>query len=113
MHEYSIVQALLEKVEEEAKARSASRVQRVCVRIGELAGIEIPLLEWAYESFREGTSCAAAPLEIVATPAVWSCPRCQRQLEKGAALRCVDCDVGAQLLAGDEILLERIVMEVP
>ena len=62
MHEYSIVQALLERVEAEAAARGAVAVERVVVQIGELSGVEIELLATAYDTFRERTICERAPL---------------------------------------------------
>ncbi len=41
MHEYSIVQALVERVDAEARARGATAVHRLSVSIGELSGVEI------------------------------------------------------------------------
>ena len=48
VHEYSIVQALLEQVERHAAAHRASHVHRVHLRVGALSGVEIPLLASAY-----------------------------------------------------------------
>ncbi len=112
MHEYSIVQALLARVETEAEARGAVAVHRLRVQIGEMSGVEVPLLETAFELFRERSICEGAELEVVPVPATWSCPRCGTSLEPGAPLRCESCGVPARLKAGDEIFLERIEMEV-
>ena len=112
MHEYSIVQALLERVDQEVTARGASRVHGVRVRIGELAGVEIELLRTAYETIRRGTPCEEAPLEVTAVPARWECPRCHEAIAPGRPLQCAPCGVGARLAAGDEIMLDRIDMEV-
>jgi len=113
MHEYSIVAALIDRVEAEARARNASVVKRVHVCIGELAGVEVELLTTAFETFRATTVCAEADLTVRRSAARWSCPRCARVLEAGARLTCPDCSAPARLTAGDEILLERIEMEVP
>jgi hydrogenase nickel incorporation protein HypA/HybF len=112
MHEYSIVQALLERVAQEAAARGASSVTRLTVSVGELSGVEPELLATAYRTFRERTICSQAPLEIRRVAAAWACPRCETQLEPGAILRCVRCNGPATLRSGDEILLDRIEMEV-
>ena len=56
MHEYSIVQALLERVAAEARARRATSVHRLTIRIGELSGVEPELLATAYATFRERTA---------------------------------------------------------
>ena len=82
MHEYSIVGALIERVEREATARHATRVVRVHVRLGEFAGVEPELLATAYDTFRERTVCEGAPLVLDRVP-------------------------------GDELVLQRIEMEVP
>ena len=64
MHEYSLVRALVARVEREARARDALAVRRLSVRIGELAGVERELFESAYQASREGTLCAAAELVV-------------------------------------------------
>jgi hydrogenase nickel incorporation protein HypA/HybF len=112
MHEYSLVQALLARVEREARARGASAVHRLSVRIGDLAGVERELFRSAYEMCREGTLCAGAELLIDAVPVSWVCGRCRRAVAPGEVLTCPDCHAPARLSAGDEIVLERIEMEV-
>ena len=77
MHEYSLVEALLRRVEAEAKQRGASRVERVSVRIGDLAGVERGLFATAFETFTAHTICEGAALEIVPVAAEWRCPRCE------------------------------------
>ena len=113
MHEYSIVEALLARVDAEARARGATAVHRLTVRIGELSGVEIDLLASAFATFRDRTICAHADLDVMAVAAVWTCPTCGGQIERGSMLRCADCGVPARLSQGDEILLDRIEMEVP
>ena len=112
MHEYSIVQALLGQVERHARARQAVAIHKLHVSIGELSGVEVPLLETAYATFRERTLCAGAELEIHPVIAEWSCPGCRRSIPRGTALRCPDCGRPARLTRGDEIVLDRIEMEV-
>lgn len=112
MHEYSIVQALVERVEAEATRRGAASVHRLHVRIGEASGVEIELLKTAYGVFRERTLCETAELSIVPVPARWECPRCRSDIPRGSILRCAECAVPARLAEGDEIFLDRIEMEV-
>ncbi len=112
MHEWSIVQTLLTEVERHARERGAHAVSRLHLRVGALAGVEIPLLETAWETFRERTCCAGAALEVERVPARWSCPRCEIELASGGLLRCGACGGAAQLESGDEIVLVRIEMDV-
>jgi len=111
MHEYSIIQSLMARVEEEAVKHGAVSVQRIELRIGEQAGVEIDLLTTAFETFRHGSICATAELTVTPVPAKWRCPVCDRHLGEGDILLCKDCQLPAQLVAGDEIILDRIEME--
>ena len=112
MHEYSIVQSLIERVSQEATAKRASIVRRVHVSIGDLAGVERELLATAFDTFKPGTACEASVLEIRAVPVRWECPRCHQERPPGQILQCPTCSVPARLVQGDEIILERIEMEV-
>lgn len=112
MHEYSIVQALLDRVDAEARARGASSVSRLSVRVGELSGVEVELLSSAFLAFRDRTICERADLTVQAVAARWECPQCNREIARGEVLTCRVCGVPAHLAAGDEIMLDRIEMEV-
>jgi len=112
VHEYSIALDLMRGIEAAAAPYETPTVQRVHLRIGELAGVEADLLSSAFELVRTGTICAAADLEIQTSPAVWCCSSCGKPIETGAPLRCPDCDLPARMDSGDEIMLERLEMEV-
>jgi hydrogenase nickel incorporation protein HypA/HybF len=114
MHEYSLVEALMRRVEDEARRRSATRVHCLRVSVGELAGVDPELFRTAFETFRQGTLCEQTALELVTSPAEWSCPSCGRGIAKGEILRCPACDVPAKLSErSDALLLESIDMEIP
>lgn len=111
MHEYSIVQSLVDSVERAVGDEGVPH--RIEVRIGELSGVDCELLATAYEVFRAGTICESASMTIDRIAAKWSCPKCGTAIPRGAALRCASCREPAQLAAGDEIILQRIELEVP
>ena len=110
MHEYSIIQSLVDSVASSVP-RDAT-VHRLEVRIGELAGVDCELLATAYEVFRAGTLCEHATMTISRIPARWECEKCNGQIDRGAVLRCPLCDAPARLATGDEIVLQRIELEV-
>jgi hydrogenase nickel incorporation protein HypA/HybF len=112
MHEYSIVSALLDRVENEARRHAHAEVLGIRVRVGELAGVDADLLRTAWSVFREGTVCARAEIELAGEPAHWVCSRCEGAIQAGAVLRCPGCGAGARLVSGDALVLERIEMEV-
>jgi hydrogenase nickel incorporation protein HypA/HybF len=111
VHEYSIVQALLERVDHEATVHGASRVHRVRVAIGELSGVEVELLRTAYETIRQRTRCEEAELEVRRVEARWECASCGTPIPRGAPLHCAACGHRARLASGDEIVLDQIEME--
>ena len=112
MHEWSIVEALMREVERQVRAHGARSVQRLHLRVGALAGVEVPLLETAYATFRERSCCQAATLEVERVPARWHCARCEQDLRPGAPLRCARCGGPGRLVSGDEIVLARLELEV-
>jgi hydrogenase nickel incorporation protein HypA/HybF len=112
MHEYSLVRAMVDRVEQEARARSATAVHRLTVRIGALSGVEPELFASAIPLCREGLLAETA-LEIRRSDAAWTCPECGGSIPAGSVLRCAACERPARMVSGDEILLERIEMEVP
>jgi hydrogenase nickel incorporation protein HypA/HybF len=113
MHEYSLVQALVDRVEREARGRKALSVSRLSVRLGALAGVDPALFASAFEICRAGTVCSGALLQLEHVEARWECPRCAKVLAPGSVLRCADCQQPGRLAAGDELFLDRIEMEVP
>jgi hydrogenase nickel incorporation protein HypA/HybF len=112
MHEYSIVGALMARIEAEARARSAISVRRVRLRIGELSGVEPELLASAYEIFRERTVCEKAELSIERVAAEWQCAECGGAGTASGIRRCGRCGGSLTLTRGDEIILQQIEMEV-
>lgn len=112
MHELSIVESLMQRVEQEAQACGASKVHAIEVSIGELSGVEVDLLRSAYSLFREASRYPDAELRITSVAARWECPQCKRPAERGKPLRCAACDRPMRLEQGDEIVLQRLEMEV-
>jgi hydrogenase nickel incorporation protein HypA/HybF len=113
MHEYSLVAALVGEVESLAQVRDGAAVRRLHVRLGELSGVDRTLFETAYATFREGSVCRDAELVVEPVSACWRCPRCATPIPRGELLRCAACGVPARLEAGDDLILERVELEVP
>ena len=112
MHEYSIVQALYDSVMSHARAQGAKSVDQVRVRIGEMSGVDVGLLDTAWRTFRVQTPCASADMRVEVVPASWECPLCGTSAARSGMLRCASCDGPLRLARGDEIVLDQIVMEV-
>ena len=113
MHEWSLVQAVLDRVAVEARSAGASGVHRIHVAIGEVSGVDPDLFARAYQDFRAGTICSSAELTLSRPAALWQCPRCGRSIGRGEPLQCPQCQVPARLAQGDEMLLRQVELEVP
>ena len=75
MHEFSIVNALLEMCEKNATANDATKITRVEVKIGKLSGVEPYLLETAFDTFKEQTICDGAELVVNLQDLVIKCQK--------------------------------------
>lgn len=113
MHEYSIVQAILVRVRETALERGATGASSVTVRIGDAAGVEIELLRTAWDTFRSGAGLGEPELHVVGAPVAWECASCGMSIDTDGPLRCPRHGYTARLTSGDEILLERVELQVP
>jgi len=113
MDEYSIVQAMFGQIETRAAERHALSVHRVRVRIGRAAGVDVDLLRTAYDTFKVHTLCDRAPLDVDEVAERWACPSGHGDIVPGRRLTCQVCGRPAQLIAGDEIVLEQLELEVP
>ena len=88
MHEYSIVRALLDRVEAEAQARKATAVRHIRVRIGELAGVDPELLLYRLRRCcASARSAQEAELEIDPVDGAVALPALLRDSSR-AALSC-------------------------
>jgi hydrogenase nickel incorporation protein HypA/HybF len=112
VHEYSIASSLLRMAEEQAAKRGADRVVGLELRIGELAGVELDLLETAWTLVRERSCCEGVDLAVTKVEARWECSGCGAGIARGGLLACPGCGAAARLVAGDELVLDRIEMEV-
>ena len=58
MHEYSIVQSLLDSCESHCKSNDATQVLEITIELGEFSGVEPRLLSIAFDAFKEQCECA-------------------------------------------------------
>jgi hydrogenase nickel incorporation protein HypA/HybF len=113
MHEFSIVQAMFDQIDDIVRAHRALTVRRVRVKVGRLAGVDPMLLRSAYDVYRVRTMCDAAPLDIDEVDAVWTCAAGHGVIPAGGRLTCPACGAPARMAAGDEIVLDGLDLEVP
>ena len=113
MHEYSIVQALLDSCEENAIKNDATKVTKVIIKVGVLSGVEPQLLTTAFNTFKEGTMCDGAQFVLNHQKVVIECYDCKESntLEKHEFLcpKCESKDV--KVIDGEDMYLMSLEME--
>ena len=113
MHEYSIVQALLEQCESYAKANDAEKVTKVITKIGKLSGVEPHLLEIAFETFKEKTVCDEAEFVMNLQNLLLYCNDCKFESEQSEVrYQCLHCQsTNVSVIDGEEMYLMTLEME--
>jgi hydrogenase nickel incorporation protein HypA/HybF len=112
VHEYSIVESLLSQVQASAQGYAVRKVRGLCVRLGARSGVDPALLRTAYDLCSAGTFCDGAALQIETVPPRWRCSDCCRDAQPVDRLACPSCGGRLALVEGDEIVLERVDLEV-
>ncbi|MEN3029151.1 MAG: hydrogenase maturation nickel metallochaperone HypA [Aquificaceae bacterium] len=114
MHEFSIVQSLMELIEEQVKARGAKKVFRVELLVGLLSGVEPHLLRLAFDTFKEGTLAEEAELIIHPEGLKLYCVDCGEEFEKEELnAQCPRCGgLNTEIRGGQELLLKSLELEV-
>lgn len=113
MHEYSIVQSLLDSCEENAAKNAATKVTKVVVKIGVMSGVEPELLKTAFDTFKEKTICEACEFVLNIQPVVVTCKEClQTSTLKKLEYSCPECkSLNLDILDGEDMYLMQLEME--
>jgi hydrogenase nickel insertion protein HypA len=113
MHEYSIVQALLDQCEAVVRDNNATRVHKVVVKIGKMSGVEPHLLEVAFDTFKEASLCRGAQFVMDVQPLVIECLDCgvQTPLEE-IVYKCPACEsLNVRVVDGEGMYLMSLEIE--
>lgn len=113
MHEYSIVQSLLNSCEENAAEHNATKVTKVVVKIGVMSGVEPELLRTAFDTFKENTLCEESEFIINIQPIVIKCNKCLNEsVLENMEYFCPKCkDMDIEILDGEDMYLMQMELE--
>lgn len=113
MHEYSIVQALMEQIENIADENSAQKVTKVIIKVGIMSGVEPHLLEIAFDTFKERTICEDSVLEMNIQPLTLRCRGCEVESElKNVQYCCPECNsLDVEVVDGEEMYLMSLELQ--
>lgn len=113
MHEYSIVQSLLDSCEEHAAKNEATKVTRVVVKIGVMSGVEPDLLKTAFDTFKENTICDSCEFILNIQPILVCCKDClQTSTLSKLEYTCPECEsLNLDVLDGEDMYLMQLELE--
>jgi hydrogenase nickel incorporation protein HypA/HybF len=113
MHEYSVVQALLNQCEEQARANDATQVVKIICKIGVMSGIEVHLLQTAFDTFKEQTMCENAELILNEQKLKLECKECGSVFEVDEVRYfCDNCEsLRVKVLDGEDMYLMSLEMK--
>ena len=77
MHEVSIIQNVIEIVTQKALENKFTRINKVCLKIGELSGVMPESLNFAFESCIQGTMLEESTLGLEEVKALGACEACK------------------------------------
>lgn len=105
MHELSLVESVLQIIEQSAHSQNFRRVRSVTLEIGQLAVVEPDALRFCFDSVTRDTLADGARLEIIETPGVGCCAACGKTVAMFEPYGlCPDCgNPRLQIVAGDKM----------
>lgn len=113
MHEYSIVQSLLDSCEQHVEANDATKVTKLIVKIGVMSGVEPDLLKTAFDTFKEKTVCDGCEFIMNIQKVKIKCNACgaESELEKNEFL-CPKCESSEiNVIDGEDMYLMSLELE--
>ncbi len=110
MHELSLMEGMVQGIQEEALRRGFTRVHQVRLEVGRLAGVEVEALRFAFGPTTEGTVLEGALLEILELPGQGLCQACGQTVEVEARFDlCPVCGEGfVALTSGTEMRVKDL-----
>jgi hydrogenase nickel incorporation protein HypA/HybF len=114
MHEFSLMQSVLEQVDTAAKEAGAQRVTVVRLIIGDMAEVVEDAMEFAFEALTPDTLSAGAQLVITTVKPRSRCTVCEHEFEHDRHhWSCPSCDsLATELLAGRELYIDSVEVDI-
>jgi hydrogenase nickel incorporation protein HypA/HybF len=113
MHEYSITESLLSLALTKADEAKASRITRISLVVGELAGVVGECVQFYFDFLSKDTIARGAALSFEMKPTRVRCHKCQAVFApRDHDWSCPDChEMGIEIVSGRECYMESIEVE--
>lgn len=110
MHEFSIVQHIVEIAVESARTNGAERIHAVEVEVGQASGVVKEAMEFAWEAAGKGTLLEGATLVITTVPLRVACRNCRTAYQPADLFDVCPCcgKVSPEIVTGNELRVVAI-----
>ncbi|OGU60748.1 MAG: hydrogenase maturation nickel metallochaperone HypA [Ignavibacteria bacterium RBG_13_36_8] len=110
MHEFSIVQNIINACEAEARKHNSNKISKIGLRIGEFTGVVREALDFAFDITKKNTLAENAAFEIEIVPLKTHCNNCGHTFSdiKEYNFYCPDCNDPLEILEGRELEIKYI-----
>jgi|UniRef100_A0A7V3PUH5 hydrogenase nickel incorporation protein HypA/HybF len=109
MHEFTITWHLFNQILTAARQANARRVLRVKLLIGEHSSIVPESVKFYFDQLRAEPLIQHTELEFTRVPLRLRCPKCGQEFSE--LEEACSCNAGAEIIGGDELLIESIDIE--
>jgi hydrogenase nickel incorporation protein HypA/HybF len=115
MHEFGLMQSVLENVETSAREAGAEKVTEIRLVIGDMREVVSEAMEFAFDALAPGTLSEGAQLVITRVEPRSRCTQCGCMFEHDRFhWGCPACDsLSTELLAGRELHIDSIEVDLP
>ncbi|HOK09117.1 MAG TPA: hydrogenase maturation nickel metallochaperone HypA [Candidatus Hydrogenedens sp.] len=113
MHELSIIESLIEQLEQIQKETGKGNIIRIDLRIGRLEHINQETFRFMFEQAKADTCAEHAHLNLIIDPLKIKCRSCHLEFEPDDGIWiCPECGaIGGEILQGTEVILESVIFE--
>ena len=112
MHEYSLVENLIEILKEEKEKRKGNKILKVVLEVGKLSGAEPLLLKEAFEILKKETEFNKTELVLDIVEPEVICLNCNKKFQPTLfPFECPECkSFGGKIIKGDKIFIKSLEM---
>ncbi len=112
MHELSVAQSMMAVALENAAANNAKKILRIELVVGNMSGVSVDALRFAFDAVKADTIAGNAALVIQETAAAAHCAACGANFEAGQYdFFCPACGAPVLPKGGDELYVKELEIE--
>ena len=110
MHEVSIVEGLIDILDETAGRHGLSKIEKISLRIGAMRQVVPEALRFAFEIVGKGTTAEGASIVITEIPARACCKKCGCTFDvEEFCFICTSCGSGeVEVIEGKELIIDSL-----